>query len=304
MSNNELAIRRDTHVSQTNAALPATGEWNTMREMATALVESGLLPQHVKTPQAALAIMLKGREIGVPAMQALSNIVVIQGKPTCNAEIMNALIYRDHGDHALRFIEATNDVATLEYKRRSWTTYQQFSFTIADAKQAGLQGGNWAKYPAAMLRARCISAVARMAFADSIGGMYTPEELGAAVTVEDGDRVVFDAAPQQTRQQRPQATPAPVAEVIDNDTGEVVEARAKEAAETFVLDADEIIQWLDQATERAELREIRTTINANGLTDNPQVKAAYTTTWERLTGKRAPSRDEAASMGQQATFVK
>lgn len=300
---NELAIRRDTHVAQTNAALPATSEWETMREMAKALVESGLLPQHVKTPQAALAIMLKGREIGVPAMQALSNIVVIQGKPTCNAEIMNALIYRDHGDHALRFIEATNDVATLEYKRRSWTTYQQFSFTIADAKQAGLQGGNWAKYPAAMLRARCISAVARMAFADSIGGMYTPEELGAAVTVEDGDRVVFDAAPQQTRQQRPQAIPAPVAEVVDADTGEVLDEPARDV-ETFVLDADEIIQWLDQATERAELREIRTTINANGLTDNPQVKAAYTTAWERLTGKRAPSRDEAASMGQQATFVK
>lgn len=302
---NELAIRRDTHVAQTNAALPATGEWNTMREMATALVESGLLPQHVKTPQAALAIMLKGREIGVPAMQALSNIVVIQGKPTCNAEIMNALIYRDHGDHALRFIEANNEVATLEYKRRSWTSYLTFSFTIADAKQAGLQGGNWAKYPAAMLRARCISAVARMAFADSIGGMYTPEELGAAVTVEDGDRVVFDAAPQQPRQQRPQAITAPVAEVVDTDTGEVTEERPQVVETTMQYDAEEIVQWLDEVTERPELKRIKVAINANGLTEDARVTNAYRITYDRIVnGVRPPSRDEIAAAGQQASFVK
>jgi hypothetical protein len=42
-----------------------------------------------------------------------------------------------------------------------------------------------------MLRARCLSAVARMAFPDSIGGMYSPDELGASVRVE-GETVVFD----------------------------------------------------------------------------------------------------------------
>jgi len=40
-----------------------------------------------------------------------------------------------------------------------------------------------------MLRARCISAVARMAFPDVISGVYTPEELGGSVQVID-DQVV------------------------------------------------------------------------------------------------------------------
>jgi hypothetical protein len=45
-----------------------------------------------------------------------------------------------------------------------------------------------------MLRARCISAVARMAFPDSIGGMYTPEELGAEVD-EDGTPIQATITP-------------------------------------------------------------------------------------------------------------
>jgi hypothetical protein len=48
-----------------------------------------------------------------------------------------------------------------------------------------------------MLRARCISAVARMAFPDSIGGMYTAEELGAEVD-EDGAPIFAHVEPPRT----------------------------------------------------------------------------------------------------------
>jgi hypothetical protein len=181
-------VRADT-------ALPSPREWETMLSVAQNLVDSGLLPSHIKTPQAAVAIIMKGRELGIPAMYALSNIVVVQQKPTANAELMLALIYRDHGDEAIQIERTDAEACVLSYKRRSWTARRSFTFAIEDARRANLlKNPTWNSYPAAMLRARCISAVARAAFPDSIGGLYTPEELGARVAVEDGEAVVLAEA--------------------------------------------------------------------------------------------------------------
>lgn len=161
-------------------------EWEIMLQQAAMLVKTGFLPEAIKTPEQAVAIMLKGRELQIPAMYALSNIAVIHGKPVANAELMLALVLRDHGDEAMEITESTNERCTVSYRRRGASQRRQYAFTIQDATKAGLmQGATWQHYPAAMLRARCISAVARMAFPDSIAGMYTAEELGATVTIND-----------------------------------------------------------------------------------------------------------------------
>ena len=82
-------------------SLPSPAEWANIFDMAEKLVPTGFLPESIKTPAQAAAVMLKGRELGIPPMYALSNIAVIKGKPTCGAELMLALIYRDHGDNGL-----------------------------------------------------------------------------------------------------------------------------------------------------------------------------------------------------------
>jgi hypothetical protein len=159
--------------------------WAMAQQQAAMLVKTGFLPQSIKTPEQALAIMMKGRELGVPPMYALSNIVIIQGKPTCNAELMLALVRRDHGSDAIRIALSTNEKCTVQW--RTWGQVSEYSFTIDDAKTAQLVIPNspWQKYPAAMLRARCISAVCRMAFPESIAGMYTGEELGGPSDIDD-----------------------------------------------------------------------------------------------------------------------
>lgn len=171
-------------------ALPSPQQWQAMLDMADAMLRTGLLPSTIKTPQAAVVLILKGGELGIPPMQALSQIVVVNGKPSLQSELMAALIYRDHGDDALMFDETSAERCVVSYKRRAWKERRTFAFSLEDAKRAELlTNATWKKYPAAMLRARCISAVARMAFADSIGGMHTPEELGARVAVRDGEVV-------------------------------------------------------------------------------------------------------------------
>ncbi len=104
--------------------IPAQSEWKLLREMAASLVPTGFLPSGIKTPEQAVAVMLKGRELRVPPMYALSNIVVVQGKPTCGAELMLALIYRDHGKKAIRVKESTDQQCTVEYRLEGWDGVQ------------------------------------------------------------------------------------------------------------------------------------------------------------------------------------
>lgn len=207
--------------------LPARSEWQVMREMSEALHESGLLPSWIKTPMAALAVIQKGKELGLQPMYALARISMIEGKPCCDAEGMAAMIYRDHGPNALTFVETTPDACTIEY-RRAGGRPGRLTFTIEDARRAGLLNKqNWKNYPQAMLRARAISAAARMAFPDTIGGLYTPEELGAEVSIDEhGEMTVVDV-------EQPDGPPRGPRLVDDPDAGEPTaadEARAEAMA--------------------------------------------------------------------------
>jgi hypothetical protein len=219
---------------QQQALLPDAATLQTMLTMAEQLVQSGLLPQSIKTPAAALAIIQKGIELGIPPMYSLSNIGIINGRPVVGAEVLLAMVYRDHGDSAIIVEETSAERCTVTYRRKGWDKARQFSWTTQDAEQAGLlgKGGPWKQYPAAMLRARCISAVARLAFADSIGGMYLPEELGAEVEVVDGEIVVVDQKPAPTplRTVKPSEVVEPTDE--ENERARAMRGTATEAKTT------------------------------------------------------------------------
>lgn len=176
-------------------------------EAAKRFVDSGLLPDGVNTPQKALVVMTAGRELGVPATYALRNIHVVKGKPTCSAELMLALVRRAYGPSAIRVSATSNTACTVQYREQGWDGISEYSFTIEDARTAGVAGSTtWKNFPAAMLRARCISAVVRFAFPECISGLYTPEELGAEVSVSD-DGSVVDV----------RSTNAPALTVVDGD---------------------------------------------------------------------------------------
>lgn len=205
--------------------------WAMTKEQAGMLVRTGFLPQSIKSPEQAIAIMMKGAELGVPPMYALSNIVVVQGKPTCSAELMLALVRRDHGTNAIRVKHSDNQSCTVEWKE--WGEVNAYTFDIDDAKRAGLtnKGGVWTQYPAAMLRARCISAVCRMAFPESIAGMYVPDELGASVTIRDDGEMEVRAqvipnygAHDSLLDACADAEAMIEGEVVDVDTGEIKES--------------------------------------------------------------------------------
>jgi hypothetical protein len=153
---------------------------NEAMHLAGLLVASRLLPRSVATPEAAFAIIATGRELGLTAMQSLRTIHVIEGKPTLSADLIAALC-KSRRDVCQFFmlVESTDKVARYKTQRVGEPQPTTMSYTIEDAQRAGLVGkDNWRKHPAAMLRARCITALARAVYPDLASGIYDPDEIG------------------------------------------------------------------------------------------------------------------------------
>lgn len=154
-------------------------------EYARLLAASGMLPQQYRgRPENLLWAVEYATMLGLSPMAAITGVHVIEGKPSASAGLISALVRR--AGHRLRVTgDDERAVATIirvddpDFEFRS-------EWTIARAERAGIAGkGTWQRYPAAMLKARAISEVARDACEDALSGLhYTPEELGADVTEE------------------------------------------------------------------------------------------------------------------------
>lgn len=158
-----------------------------MKEQAETLVKSGFLPPTIKTAEQAMAIAMKGREVGMAMMQSFSHINIIGGKPCISAEGMNFLIRKNSPGAKIAIIERTITICKIKAKRANEDHVTEFSFSIEDAKRASLLANpSWQKYPRHMLFARCFSEMARTLFPDAIGGLsYTPEDFNQTLEVEN-----------------------------------------------------------------------------------------------------------------------
>lgn len=147
--------------------------------LAGYLANSRLVPS-INTPEAALAVILTGRELGIPAMAALRGIHIIEGKPSASAQLLQALVLRSGKAKYFDCIETTNTRAVYETQRVGSARPMTLDYSIEDAirQQLVKKGGNWEKIPRTMLRWRVVAEMARAVYPDVIMGIYIPEELG------------------------------------------------------------------------------------------------------------------------------
>lgn len=181
MSSSNVPMIRD------EALTPMTLEG--LMTQAAMLVKSGILPKDICTPEAAAAIILTGRELGIPPMQSFRAIYIVNGKPTISTEHMAAMLLQAGIRYNIDKLDM--DGCTITFKRPGMS--YTHSFTQADAVKAKLWGTKtWAVYPKDMLYNRCFSAGARKFAPDVLGKMYTPEEIDPdSVTVDaDGQTVI------------------------------------------------------------------------------------------------------------------
>lgn len=167
---------------------PNPAEWGALKEQIEFIVRANALPAALRgKPADLMLVMLTGRELGIGPVQAISKIHVIDGKPSMSAELMLALVLRN--GHEATIERTDNEACVIVARRRGAERSTTFSFTIQDARDAGLAVKDvWKKYPANMLWARCVSKMCRMVFPDVMMGVsYVPEEMGANIDPFTGD---------------------------------------------------------------------------------------------------------------------
>jgi hypothetical protein len=225
--------------------------------LADKLAKSGLMPEALRgKPGDVLVMLITGHELGLSPMQAIRGLAVIKGKAVLSADMMGALVQsrRDVCEYLIP-VESTDQKATYETKRVGHPQPVRMSWTIDQAKQAGLvvAGGTWTKHPAAMLRARCQSALVRAVYQDLLLGVYdadearefetarpTPAPRAAQPVVVNG---AVEAAPAA-----PETPPIEDAELVL----EPAEPPAP-APETVAL-ADELVGAIESAKSEPELQ--------------------------------------------------
>ncbi len=165
------------------------------------LALSALMPEALRQkPADVLATVLAGAELGLAPMQSLRGIVIIKGKPTLSADLMGALVKRSKEVcEYLQLVKSDATVATYKTKRVGDPEATTLSFTMEDAKTAGIASDMYRKYPANMLRARCLAFICRAVYPDLCFGLYDPDELEAPperdVTPPPAPSVVTAAKP-------------------------------------------------------------------------------------------------------------
>jgi hypothetical protein len=214
--------------------------------VAGALSRAGeMIPKDFRDqPDKIMAAIMRGAEVGLAPMQALSHISVINGRATLWGDAIPALILKA-GHHIDVEIEGEGDsavaVATLTRGDTGKTVVRRFS--MADAKRAGLAGkpGPWQQYPQRMLMHRARSWAVRDGAADALMGMQISEE------VQDyGPDTARDVTPKRRGSTTftPVDAPEPeLDEILDGDAeyapteDEIAQAEAAAMAEIKARDA-------------------------------------------------------------------
>jgi hypothetical protein len=154
-------------------------------EWAKMLAVADLLPREYQGKPGNLLYAVEYADaLGIDRINAITSIHVINGKPSASADLIASLVRR--AGHKLRVVsDETHAVAQIVRADDPDFTFEA-RWDVEKAQKAGLWGkGNWRTYPAAMLKARAITEVARMGASDALYGcIYTPEELGATVDEE------------------------------------------------------------------------------------------------------------------------
>ena len=191
-----VAVEVAPHAPSTAPAVTSreADHMNLLWKLARMTTDTEMVPKALRgRPDAALAVMVYGHELGLRPMTSLREVFIIEGTPSCSAKLMRSLILR--AGHSLVFREVASDRCVVHGTRADGRAEAVVTWTIEDARTAGLTGKDvWKKYPRAMLAARATSELARLVFPDVTVG-YTPEELQRVDLSGEYDYLDVDEVP-------------------------------------------------------------------------------------------------------------
>ena len=152
-----------------------------LKDMASVLARSGCFG--AKTMEGAFALMARGMSLGIAPVTALCEMHLIDGRAELSADLMAALVLRSGLCEEWTYVESSAERCELRTRRKGASQPTTVVWTTERAKRADLaKRTNFQRYPEAMLRARAISELVRMAYPDVASGVYVYGEIGAEKT--------------------------------------------------------------------------------------------------------------------------
>lgn len=188
--NTELTKHPETSKTVTTQVDNFFQQWNQWKKIGGELLKSGFLPAIFKTPEQVVAVMLKGKELNLPPMEALQRLVPINGRIGMEGQLMIALAERSGQLKALniRFDGAGRELTCYVTVTRNEREPYTSSFSVQDATDAGLMTKDiYKKYLRDMLQWRAIARNFRITFSDILSGVYLPEELENLSPAEEAE---------------------------------------------------------------------------------------------------------------------
>lgn len=192
-------------------------QWTMAERVANAVMLSNTIPasyqrqgESEEQTRARLIVgILKGFEVGLQPITALSTIAVINNRPCLWGDGAKALIQQSG---KLEWMDQTFDGEPGKDDRAAVCTMKRVGqdkpyvgrFSVADAKRAQLWGNArkdpWIKYPQRMMEWRAFSFASRDGFADVLMGLGIAEEVrdfsGPTVEPEQITAMLDDEAPE------------------------------------------------------------------------------------------------------------
>ncbi len=213
--------------------------------LATALAGSGdMVPKAFQgQPQATMAAIIRGMEVGLAPMQALASIAVINGRASIWGDALPALMQRA-GHHIDVDVTGEGDamLATATLTRGDTGKKIVRTFSAADAKAAGLWGkqGPWQTHKKRMLGNKARNFAVRDGAADAMMGMAVADQED-----HQGPDAARDITPQATAPRRGGVVYADADPVVDEIYDAPLDTRPSTATDAELSDA--------AAREQAEL---------------------------------------------------
>lgn len=173
--------------------LAPTGWLPSTRELNLAMTIAAKLGRSKASPEERLHKILAGRELGIPAIAAMDQLDLIEGKLSLPSYMMKARAQRLAGVKFEKLVH-TNEECVMTATRThpdGMVETAEATWTLERAKQEELlQKKNWKRMPRSMLQWRCVSELVRWIAPEVLQGCcaYSQEEMGGED--EGGDELI------------------------------------------------------------------------------------------------------------------
>lgn len=275
--------------------LPAPTNFEEAMKMADIMSGSQLIPKNFQgRPQDVVVAMMWSHTLGIPTVQGLQYIAVINGKPSMYGDglLAVAMASGQMADFKETFVGGNTEddlTAICTVKRKGLESPIIGQFSVADAKRAGLWGkmGPWKQYPKRMLKMRARAFALRDAFPDVLSGMSSGEEQEDIIIGEHAEQSNPPAADEKSTRKMPRRkkdAAADEATVVDAEVAQTEpQVPQDESAEPAAQNApvqdnsqefDKVLEQLHQARTRQDLMQIWVSMPTD-MQSNPAIRDAF-----------------------------